>query len=487
MTLQHFFRALLKRRPTRIGLTVILGLLAYREGHYSSSGPSQWTVKHEIIDPSSSMSSGHQIDSSLLNNATASAKFAYAYSIAGCTEDSCVGYILNSVVASAILRRHNSTSDIVLIVRMNRAVSAEQLPPEQEQWIQKSGIRLLYVPKVAQDNFATATLEKFRVLELLDYDRVRFFDADLIPLCNLDREFMDSYEGRLQGFVGKRGTVAPITGSDFMVTPQRGLFARTMNLIDRARNRQDADKGGGRWNPKIGWGHEFQPGEKWKAGRRSGIQWDFYGATVDQGILYQLFRYEVGSWSDTSAGEHVAWEETDELPAFGNNPEMISDSWTPLSNGRWAKKLPPEPQGWKRAVCLKLGKYDLYNFHYNGNKKPWRTPVSADKIPASLEDPSNSKKYWFYWLGVANRTFDLQFPSSFVPGEAKNSSTKSASAASSAGNPLGYSGLHDANILFSPDTEIPRPYLEDYQRTAKSNNAVHVYSSVIELLASACL
>ncbi len=81
----------------------------------------------------------------------------------------------------------------------------------------------------------TATLEKFRVLELLQYDRVRFLDGDLIPLCNLDKEFKDSYDGRLQGFVGTKGGVAPITASDFMVTPQRGLFEKTMNIVHACR------------------------------------------------------------------------------------------------------------------------------------------------------------------------------------------------------------------------------------------------------------
>ena len=41
---------------------------------------------------------------------------------------------------------------------------------------------------------------------------------------------------------------------------------------------------------------------------QSGAEWNFNDASVDQGLLYQLFRYEIGNWSYTSQGKHVAWE-----------------------------------------------------------------------------------------------------------------------------------------------------------------------------------
>lgn len=478
-------------KPTRIGLFALAIVLFYRLGYHAApiahSAPKEEvgaslplapleSLRAEDPPGLSSKSAHIPVSSATTSKETSSkkaasvvpsppsrpGKFAYAYSIAGCYEDSCMGYVLNSLVATAILRHHNSTSDIVLIVRMNGGIPEERLPPEQEEWIRKSGIMLYYVPKLRTDNFGTATLEKFRILELIQYDRVRFFDADLIPLCNLDREFRDSYEGRLQGFVGKRGTVAPITGSDFIVTPRKGLFARTMNLVHAARNTS------GKWDPQTGWGHKFVTGEQWRAGQRSGVKWDFYGASVDQGILYQLMRYEVGSWSDTSRG-NVVWQETDETPPFllGNNTDGFNSSWAPLSNGKWAKKLPSETPEWSRTVCLRYGKYNLYNLHYNGSKKPWRFAITPNKIPPVLDVATIGiqRPYWLHWLGVANRTFDLQLPSRIAPGEGSSGSTTSSATQAKVGNPLGYAGLRDENVLFHRDTDIPRPYLEDLQAT----------------------
>ena len=47
-------------------------------------------------------------------------------------------------------------------------------------------VKLVHGPNLRTDTYPTAPLEKFRGLEPLQYDRVRFLDPDLIPLCNLD-------------------------------------------------------------------------------------------------------------------------------------------------------------------------------------------------------------------------------------------------------------------------------------------------------------
>jgi hypothetical protein len=372
--------------------------------------------------------------------------------IAGCdNQDSCIGYILNTLVASSILHYHNTTADILLLVRMAHWMNETRLSSQQEQWLSKARVTLVYLPQLSTDNYGTAILEKFRVLELLYYDRVRFLDADLIPLCNLDGEFQDSYEGRIQPFVGRKGSVAPITGCDFMVTPQKGLFERTMNLIHEARQRNH-----GKWDPQVGFGHQFRPGERWISGSSSGTGWDFYGASVDQGLLYQLFRYELGNWSDVSETKQVAWEETEEIPPDGL--DSIHPSWAPLSNGRWSTiRTNHHLEAWKRIVCFNWNaRWPLYNFHFNGNKKPWRNDITVDQIPQILEDwtTATQHEFWFYWLGVANQTLDLRLPSIIrYGGEREKESGKKH------GNPLFYDKNQD--LLFAQDLVIPRPFVDD--------------------------
>lgn len=380
-------------------------------------------------------------------------KFAYAYTIAGCdNQDSCVGYILNALVAARILSHYNSTSDVVFLVRMASWINETRLPSEQEEWLTKAGVKLVYVPKLRVDSFPTATLEKFRTLELLQYDRVRFFDSDLIPLCSLDHEFQDSFEGPLQGFVGIRGGVAPITACSFIVTPQPGLFERTMDLIRSTRQRNN-----GKWDPYVGFGHRFLPGETWRGMFRAGNHWDFYGSSIDQGLLFQLFKFEIGNWSDISYRVNTAWEETNEVPPDGFNTTNLS--WAFLSNGRWATpRVNTVP--WTSVPCFNRrtnrgGQTPVQMEHFAGSSKPWRNSVTSEMIPLEINDftVASSTDLWFYWLGVANRTWDLQLPS--VLAEAKGTRF----------NPMPYDGGRNKNVLLGDEVELPRPILENVTLT----------------------
>ncbi len=90
--------------------------------------------------------------SSQSNNRHKSGKFAYAYVISGCdNQDSCIGYIMNVLVASTILHHYNSTSDVVLLARMASHIPEEAFPSVQEEWLVKSGVKLQYIPKVEVD------------------------------------------------------------------------------------------------------------------------------------------------------------------------------------------------------------------------------------------------------------------------------------------------------------------------------------------------
>ena len=98
-------------------------------------------------------------------------KFAYAFIVSGCSDVSCTGYVLNSIVASYVLRTYNSTADVVMVVRMQASNQEGRLPSYVEEWLFKANVKVGYLPPVPVDNFGTAVLEKFRVLEMTEYDR----------------------------------------------------------------------------------------------------------------------------------------------------------------------------------------------------------------------------------------------------------------------------------------------------------------------------
>ena len=53
-------------------------------------------------------------------------------------------------------------------------------------------IELYYAPRPIRDSFYSAQLAKFEILNLIQYTRVLYLDADVLPLCNLDYLFAAS-------------------------------------------------------------------------------------------------------------------------------------------------------------------------------------------------------------------------------------------------------------------------------------------------------
>lgn len=208
-------------------------------------------------------------------------KFAYGFVISACTKHSCLGYILNIITASHVLKQSGSKADIVLQVKMNSNTNGTMLAPEQELWIKKADVILKYTEKTRHDNFGLATIEKYRVLEWLEYDRVLFLDADILPLCNMDYLFVDSFnpDGALGELVSIQGAVAPMTASALLVTPKPGEFDSVLDIIRRHRNRKDNAT---IFDPTIGWGHEMKARDMWMAWSKMGNNWNFYAASADQ-------------------------------------------------------------------------------------------------------------------------------------------------------------------------------------------------------------
>jgi hypothetical protein len=377
--------------------------------------------------------------------------FAYAYVVAGCNSSSCTGYLLNALVATTILRHYNSTSDVVFQVRMASNSKDTKLSEIHEHWLQRAGIHLRYLPKVPYDNFGTATLEKFRVLELTEYDRVYFLDADMIPLCNTDYQMEKSYySGELQLYVGLQGGIAPVNGGGFIVTPKRGLFRDVVNIVHRHRNKTENPA---TFDPMAGWGHQMAANDPWIGRFRQGNQWDFHGVGVDQGVLYQWLKYQVLGWSHIlQNGQVHTWQEVtlggDHLQDAGRPTKSFK-----VANNKHIAVVNVSNLEWKgcgRGVPANNGKgrrkmkgpfLDLV--HYGGKQKPWGTPIRAETIPLVYETVVTLPGIWLYWLGVANRTWGLRLSSYMDLG--------------GPGRPLNFDGDDNNTNLLEPHIVLPIP------------------------------
>ena len=216
------------------------------------------------------------------NNTNKPKKFAYAFLIAGCNpkEPNYKGYIYSVAVAKELFNRFHSKHDIIVQIRMHSQTDEMKLPIEEEQILTKSGIIVKYLPKTPIDNFHTAMMDKFRILELTEYERIVYLDADVIPLNNLDYMFELSTTSTnstttppLEENVILAYNREPSSGGFFMLSPKEGDYEEIQALI------QKRNKEGYHFNETIGWGHQMIPPDGWESlDGFKGSKWDFYGS-----------------------------------------------------------------------------------------------------------------------------------------------------------------------------------------------------------------
>jgi len=361
-------------------------------------------------------------------------KYAVAFVVAGCSwkewneMDSCFPYVLNAIVAAHVLRKFQSSVDVILKVRMaasSNETSFAEMSPEIEDLLSKAGVKLSYLPKVRRDNFGTSSIEFFRILEMVEYDRVLFMDSDSYPICNIERHFDLSFNGFLDETIAFQGGAAPISACALMVTPKLGAFGQVMDIIHRYRN---SSKSKSKLDPIQGWGHPIvnETGHVVK-------EWKWMAVNGDQGVLYEWLMHELKNFSLITYGEeyHMYREVRD---STNHMISFLANKTQPL--------IISCPGG--DGTGRNFSKGTLYGaiHHFSGGGKPWGLggiSVNTTEESKPFSALSNRDK-WRYYVSEANRTYSLNLPS-HIKMTAKPPS----------GGDIG------GHVLLSPDVEIPVP------------------------------
>ena len=174
---------------------------------------------------------------------TAIRKWAYAFLVSGCGEKSpgYKGFLYNIMVAAERLREMGSQADVVLLVQLAFDNPEKVLPSIEEELLCSTGVKIRYLPKARakiHECFYNLMLEKFRVLELVEYSRVLYLDADILPECNLDYIFeLSEPEGQVEPLLKENMIVANIeeasNGGFFMLRPSMEDWALMQRVIRR--------------------------------------------------------------------------------------------------------------------------------------------------------------------------------------------------------------------------------------------------------------
>ena len=341
---------------------------------------------------------------------TPESKFAYASLIGGVdpSKPSYKGFLYNILISAKILKAAGSTADMVVFFQLSHTTSMEELPPKVVRLLEALGVTIFYIPKSKHQGFYEITLEKFRILGLVQYERVLFMDADVMPLGNLDYLMEmslasatgsttitgSSVAPRLQENVVIAGTQEPSTAGFFLLAPG-GLDDNKLDKLHQViatRERNAKDLPFPKFDVVNGWGHAIRPPDHWKTrvSTRSGTNWTFYAADADQGLLYEWAKYVEQKVSIVIGNSVQNW-----VPGIDGYPRLVDTLEKPFQkfNSRlssWARGPPP---------------YRHFH-HFTGRSKPWEggMPENAGDEATHKTSPEH---FWFYHLLELNLEYAL--------------------------------------------------------------------------------
>ena len=344
----------------------------------------------------------------------ATSRFAYVFLLGGLDPNNMtpfLGYLYNILVAAFTLRSTGSQADIVLLIQP-RKPSMKLLPKWTSLLESSMGIKVQYVMdhQEEQQSFFSVMLQKFKILQMTQYKRVLFLDADIVPFCNLDYLFEASMSGIIQPNFVLAGSDAPAAGNFFLLEPAAGDYETLITQIVKPT----LDRG--KWDGKRGWGHEIDENDPWerlayggsKFVRRTlpwwhekGRHWDFHGGPADQGLLYHWVKYVkrnvtiavgpmVETWKDNSFTDGVLVDQ----------PVLVNRT----------SSHPLQLQSCRRHVPIRFHSKEGTTVPYSDyehNKKIWERGMLPSDI-SNRFDASSPAQYWFHVLSILDQQFDLQ-------------------------------------------------------------------------------
>jgi hypothetical protein len=311
-------------------------------------------------------------------------RFAYAALVAGCNPDTSNyrAFIYNVLVSAHVLQTTGSVADFIVMIRMKGDSNYTKLPDDEELVFQRAGVIIQYLPKVKADNFYSAMLAKFAILEFTQYDRILFMDADVIALCNLDYLFDASMSGMLRENVVLAWQNEPANGGFFILQP--GQKDQLDAIVKRQYDRRIREQLF--FNESWGWGNPIEAPDYWiDAKLHHHTQWLFTAAFADQGLLYHWVKYHRRSVSIILGGRIEEWV---------NGTVKVEPNHLPRCLG----EAGPHSfrKGTRRDRRFRFAPSRDF-IHFTGSGKPWLATSVPKDVP-HLQAVNQSISLWFYYF-----------------------------------------------------------------------------------------
>ena len=341
------------------------------------------------------------------------APYAYAFVIGGIHEDrpAYKGFLYDILIAVNLLRKLGSKADFWIWTQMSSDSSRDELPKDDLRHLNELGVHVASLGRATYETFSHLMLEKFRPLQLTQYKRIMYLDADIMPLVNLDYLFhlSDPDHTATPTFLRPNLIVAtrgePCNGGLFVLKPEEGGWEQIEQIIQRQKDE-------GRQLPyphfdyKRGWGYHFQDQhDAWEAMHRKGTAWHFHASHSDQGLIYYWTKFVKQDVSIVIGDRVQNW-----MPSGGEKPRKEME----LTDEPLAKYTAAAPMAYQDS-CDK----DKDSFHtcivpyrdiahFMGKRKPWQIENPRRFLNSTSTDKDTATtRVWFEQLIELNGKLNL--------------------------------------------------------------------------------
>ncbi len=363
-----------------------------------------------------------EVPATTMDTATNS-PYAYTWIIGGIHEDrpSYKGFIWDVATSVNVLRKAGSKADFWLLVRLSPDSKQSTMPEEDLNLLTNMGVHVNHLEKPLTETFSQLMYDKFLILNMIQYKRILFLDADTLPMTNMDYLFHLSDPDNkdmptlLKPFLIYATRGEPANGGMFMVEPSSELYQEYLKVIQKQHESAKTlpyphfDRG-------IGWGYNFRKNnDQWEGIKKNGKRWDWWGAHVDQGLMYYISRLLQPKGVSIAIGPKVQnWVHPSSKQFEPQKPELESETMNLLE-----KYQPPLLAYQYNCDKGAVGDFSWqchppYNSfsHFVGTNKPWQKTFNFDLIKnKNRRVPTHGRQaaenLWYQELDEINTKYNM--------------------------------------------------------------------------------
>jgi hypothetical protein len=222
-----------------------------------------------------------------IHESTTNSKFAYVTLMHGLDESfKYRGFLYSAIIMKTLLAKYGSTADFLVMVGFSRNSVDRTIFEADFSLLRKYGIQILFLPRLLPDidkvSFAEMALLKITPWRMVNYDRIQYFDGDIMPRKNMDAFF----SLKVNSF--NTGNASPLNSGWFCAVPNIDLYDYLKaKAIHRLSNP---------WNEEFGWNERVPKDLRFRGTNGANVKkWSFNGASLDQGLLTHTLVLNKGS------------------------------------------------------------------------------------------------------------------------------------------------------------------------------------------------